>query len=289
MTKLPVIPSNVPTADNTLFSDFEKCPRKYHWRHNLGWTPNSFSPALNFGGLMHGGLAIWYEHEDAERALDYMASADYVDVPGEFRTRGRAMTVMAEYVTHYQVEPWDKIILTETPFTIETPEGFRYGGKIDLVVVWRGGVWVVDHKTTTRGGPTYWNQFPNSPQMVGYVWAANQLTGHDIRGVIINRILVHKNPKPPEIMFVRRPFFYNSDKINEWYEMRVAAYHEMARCFENDHWRPRWDSCITKYGKCQYYDVCTVSDPEDRQEHLEAGYVVDFWDWEQEEDPHEED
>lgn len=280
MTRLPVIPDIVPTADNTTFESWERCPRLYWLRHVRGLSSKGVKTALGFGGMVHAGLAKWYETGSAEQALRTVEEYVFVDPESDHRTKGRAMVTMAEYIGHYGSPDsrWDKVLLTETPFDIVDADGFRYGGVIDLVVLWKGVPWIVDHKTTTRGGDSYWYQFQNSGQMCGYTWAGSELVGQPVRGVIINRILLHKQKKSPEEEFAWRPMLYSAEKVLEWKEMRIDAYHEIALSIETDNFRPRWDNCINKYGTCPFFNVCSAP-ATSREELIASDFDVRPWDW----------
>jgi len=147
---------------------------------------------------------------------------------------------------------------------------------MDLLVEWNDRLWVVDHKTTSRGGPSYWDQFGPDTQTAGYVYAASLLAGRPVHGAIINRLLVHKVKKSPDQQFERRPIAYQQWQIDEWYDQQVRTYHEIEVAHEEG-FRPRWGQCTNKYGRCEMYDVCRTS-PQNRQRWLEQNYIVDHWD-----------
>lgn len=237
---------------------------------------------------MHAGLAKWYETRDPKAALDAIANYhDWRDPEDDdFRTQGRALTTMAEYIAYYgNEENWfgNDVLLTETPFELRDEQGFRYGGRIDLIVKWHGEPWVLDHKTTSRyGGEQYYDQYRNSPQMTGYAWGGSALHGQPVKGVIVNVIVIHKIPKPAEQMFHRRPLLYDPRKVDEWRSMRVEAYNEIAEATARDYYRPRWDNCVNKYGKCQFFDICTLP-AESRERALEQDFIQEEWNWMMEE------
>jgi hypothetical protein len=279
-TTLPVIPTSIRTHDNTMFSDHARCPRLYYWRHIRGIIPDRTAPALQFGGVLHDGLELFYKGVAPAEVLDRMKEKeDFIEPVDDHRTMGRALVTIAEYMTHYGDDPSFKVLFTEMPFEIEDDDGFRYGGIIDLTVQWQNGVWVEDHKSTSRGGPTYWDQFTLNPQPIGYVWAARLLHGRKIMGFLINQLLVHKNKKPVIQQFARRSYIVSDWQLEEWKRMTIYRYHEIARNIEEDYFPPRWDHCFNKYGQCAYFALCRT--PESAREAvIEHEYKENRWHWE---------
>jgi len=300
---LPVVSASLSTHDNTMFSWWNDCHWKYYLKAYLGLRKIKKAPALSWGGLMHDGLADWYKSRDPEKALlvinnhpDWQEKEDEIetddsivfDQKPDFRTKARALTKMAEYMQHWGVEENWEILLTETPFELSEPDGFKYGGKIDLIVRWNGKPWVVDHKTTTRFGTSltqrnnFYRQFENSPQMAGYTWAGTQLHGEPIAGVIINTICIHKIAKPAEIQMDRRAILFSEEKIAEWKAMRIEEYREIEEAISRDVFRPRWDSCVGKYGPCSFQHVCKLP-AASRQRTIDLDFEVNPWNWMEEE------
>lgn len=275
---LPIIPADVPTCDNTRMNDFNKCPRWYWIRHVKGLKPRGVNGALQFGSLLHSGLAVWYKTKDANKALAAIEEAPYIEVPGDYRTLGQALLTLERYLEHYGNDEQFKVILNETPFNLEDGEGFRWGGRLDLGVLWNGGVWIADHKSTSMGGPTWWYQFDYAPQIAGYCWAGSKLHGAPIRGAIINRIVVRKSGT---YEFERRFFLFPDWKIREWRETRINDYHRLARAYEENEFPPNHYACHGKYGRCPAFDVCN-SPPKARPRLLNEIFEEDPWDWSEE-------
>lgn len=282
MTQLPVIPPDVPTGDNTVLGWHDRCARLYEYSALRGLVAPGTSAALQFGSLIHAGLEAWYRTRDPNKALAAIRDfEDFEEIPDEFRTRGRALVTIAEYIDWWGENElwWGKdVLFTETPFTIRDATGFRYGGRIDLIVMYHGKPWVVDHKTTSRGGSSWWNQFEISPQMAGYVWAGAQLHGEPIAGVIINRLLIHKNKKPASEQFQRKAFYFEEYKLEEWKQAKIEQYHLIKQQQDAGHFPMRTRACVEKYGTCQFHQICTTK-PELRERLIESHYVVKPWDW----------
>lgn len=286
--KPTTIPEAVPTLDNTMAEAFERCARLYFLRHVLGLRPIRRSAALGYGGLIHEALDTWYETKDTDKVAEKLLSAEFEEIEDDFRTRARAVQKMKDYMDWYGDEKdWldngmDDIILTETAFDLKDDLGFRWGGKIDLVVIYREEPWVMDHKTTARFGDSYWDQFRNSSQMAGYVWAASILHGRPITGVLINCIVTHKIPKPASAQLHRAPIYYDAMKIEEWKQSKIRTYQNIYRCMMEEYWPPCWRNCTDKYGKCPFFSVCSAP-AETRMNLIAQDYEVEHWDWRKEE------
>ena len=115
--------------------------------------------------------------------------------------------------------------------------------------------------------------------MMGYVWAAGLLHGEPIAGVIINRLLLHKNKKSPAEQFERRAFNLYPEQIEEWRKGRILDYHDIARHQAADFWPMRTRNCSEKFGLCQFHKICTTNSVIDREKQLEAEFIEEPWDW----------
>lgn len=74
-----------------------------------------------------------------------------------------------------------------------------YQGRIDLIVqdLLTGRYWIVDHKTAAQFNSTRW--FDMDTQTRSYGWAAKQVLGIDVEGVMFNR-LRKKVPEKPTVL-----------------------------------------------------------------------------------------
>ncbi len=272
--------------DNTKMKCFQTCRIKYYYRHILGLVPNMDKNALRFGKAIHTGLSIWYETGDADKAL-HEAFKDYEDdLTDEKRTSARGKEILSEYFLQYPTEPFD-IIANEIPVEIlissDPYNNYILTGKIDLVCKWHGGIYGIDHKTTSRLGDYYFTQYEISRQMLGYTWALKQLySAKDsaVQGMLINALAVYKN----KFKFERQPLTYSQTKL-QWYETYIPRLMKKIRGFENkvnikegenprDYILPNWNSC-NNYGRCVYKEVCKSSRPE---YVIEQNFKQEFWD-----------
>jgi hypothetical protein len=158
-----------------------------------------------------------------------------------------------------------------------------YCGKLDLGIRDGHGLWVMDHKTTFQFGDTFDKQMQMDGGQIGYCWALSQVTGEKPRGYIIDAIRVRR-PKREDIFtgaapcdasdFKRMPFFITDDTIQEWRRDTEALIQDIFTHELRDYYpRHRWH-CTNKFGTCDFFDVCSVSQAS-RESALASGLFED--------------
>lgn len=289
--------------DNSNFEVITTCPRAalyqiLHKRKSAG-----HKAALNFGGGIHAGLEVRYKSPEAtvyvlpqtysaqcEALMAYLEKNPIRD--DEFRTPTFAAEVLRQYNQNYTSEPFSVIQdsqgsgLVELAFAVPIGEvsGIPcvWSGKVDIAIQWEGRYWVLDHKTTSILGSTYFNQFYNSNQMIGYCWALEHVLGQQVAGALINVLAIRRPTKTGKsIEFVRQRFEYPRSRIEEWQGNTLSIienfFHECEKPLENESERfpmhTQW--CIAKFGQCQYFDVCTVPSQQ-RMQMLNSGLYEDI-------------
>ena len=293
-----VIP-DIKTHDNTMMSAFNYCERLYAISHFLNRRPRERSAALGWGGLVHVGMNSFYTQymEDdiqerprdviaaTERGIASMEEAGFEDPIDDFRTLGRAQEVLIGYAKKYQEDSdITKISFTETPFDVVFPDGFKWGGIMDMWCTYHGEEYPVEHKTTSRYGATYFDEFKRGPQPLGYVLAGAQLQGTWPAGVLFNIIVNRK----ASWEFVRRPILYPGWLVAECRDMQIENYKAIVEKRERTKheydvwdakiWRPNFYNCVGKYGKCSAFDICH-SMPENREKVLAINFEENEWNW----------
>lgn len=162
-----------------------------------------------------------------------------------------------------------------------------FTGKIDRICEKDGGIYLLDHKTTSMGGPTFFDEFFTSHQFRGYKWATEQLIGTTVAGVIINGIICRPPLKSGDVNFTfdRQSIPIDSDMVEDWQEsfmtiIETFLTHHSAQSSHSipDRAFPMYtNSCITKYGKCEFYQVCQLT-PNHRPAMLWSGlYENNTW------------
>ncbi len=132
-------------------------------------------------------------------------------------------------------------------------------GRIDLVISWDSKLWVLDHKTSSRGGETFFDDFYLSQPQQGYVWALSQLLDRPIAGSVVNAFICRKPTKSGiSVEYDRRRYEYSPEQLSEWEHNTLTLatdfLHHLSRGFFP--METKW--CFGKYGKCKYFDVCRL-------------------------------
>jgi hypothetical protein len=218
--------------DNTMLSDFKRCPRYFYYRHELGWTREGKVPALVFGGAWHAAMeVVWAGLEGASKMnispskinrkeiveaayqmfVNYWAN-EGMPHPGEWtyeleeeyspRTPGRALEMLIAYVEkRAQVVDDMEIISIEKPFAVPLDpddDNLFYIGLIDKIVKYHGKILGIEHKTSSaykKGGPFrggFVDSFSPNAQVDGYLYALHLLFPGKVGGVWVDAALVHK-------------------------------------------------------------------------------------------------
>lgn len=162
------------------------------------------------------------------------------------------------------------------PNCLSLCEPIEYGGIFDGLVEYSGAVYVLEHKSTSMLGSTYFNQFNPNNQVTGYVWAAGQMSGRKVGGAMINALGVYKVGKTK---FERHMTARFPEQIAEW----MNNVHDVClqlKTAERKHIFTRSTNACTLYGMCEYHSVCSLGRQAERNKRLEMDYQIDHWDYE---------
>lgn len=288
-------------VDNFTLEQFQ-CPAKYDLRIRRQLLPLRRKISLSFGTVIHHGFAAWYRTGSELEALKAVANHwPEVGISDDFRNLGYACQVIRAYIREHPTESFTVIQGPEGPvveqaFTVDTglmlDEEFRegdpdqghilYGGIIDLGVDFNGVLYVLDHKTTTvlGDGDWYFAKFKPDNQMTGYIWGLSRISSQRVGGALINAVGLYKSG---DIRFKRQITSRNQFEIDEWLDGVRTRCNEIKRCERNKNWRLE-TSCCTLYGKCEYYDVHVLNDPDDREKWLAQNFVKSEWNYEDRDD-----
>ena len=155
-----------------------------------------------------------------------------------------------------------------------------FTGKIDRICQQNGQTYILDHKTTSMGGPTFFDEFYTSHQFRGYKWAAEQILGRPIKGVIINALVCRAPLKSGSVnlTFDRQTIDISDEQVLEDWQ---ASFMDIIAMFLNSLTEGRFpmftNSCITKYGRCEFFQVCQLA-PRFRDTMLFSG-LYEHNDW----------
>lgn len=300
--ELNVLQPSPPEAfDNSMLSTFQRCPRKAFYEYYLDRASDGKNWSIQFGVAYHRFREVLEKayisacrkddrplHAVEDKLFDLAWSealkveGGFEDPPAESRKsylhKTRLLSSCEDAFENWREEKRGStfdVIYAEQPFELELPNGEYYTGRMDQIVRLNGRkLWVRDFKTTSRMGRTYAKNFDPNNQMTGYVWAAQQLSGQDVEGVIIEVLYNTKNNGPEfhQFLSTRTP-----EQVAEW-EREISYEVDTARQYEEDMMFPKRTTACSDYGGCFYRDACSKSHWRTRERWLESNTIHSHWD-----------
>lgn len=268
--------------DGSATTTYCTCPREAEYAYIKRRKLNVESPALRFGKHIHTALAHHYTLRAFGSSWTEMIHKTLTDAFTEtpcategWRNLGQAVEVYNAYLREYPGETDFTVAfhnnkpLIELPFVLHlgtmsimgTDYNIHYAGRIDLVVEEAEGLFVVDHKTTSVGGDTFWAAFDLSAPMRGYVYAAQLLTGKPIVGYIVNALFSRKPTRTGcPIEFGRTRYFTHEPpgQIDEWLKNLYDIVGTFVINLERGYFPRHTNNCKRIYGLCDYHSVCML-------------------------------
>lgn len=168
------------------------------------------------------------------------------------------------------------------------PVHIEWTGIVDMLAEVNGHLYVVDHKTTSILSQDFFDGFEIAMQPTGY-FSAIQAAFPDlpIRGFMVNVLACRKpvaavtksgrptTSKPFEPH--RRQYDYHPWHVSEFKQDALALVEELFANITNKFFPRKTQWCVGKYGKCPFFDVCSLP-PESRLEMLMSdNYVYNTW------------
>jgi PD-(D/E)XK nuclease superfamily len=256
--------------------------------------------ALNMGTIFHTAMEIRarVSNPEQQQQLQQSAIERFFQLNPveefEWRTSDRALELVEKYAKKYKTDlvhvlkdtdgnPVTEIKFTLPLGTIDIGDSVNIGrdelvyidtlyvqwtGRIDELVELDGQHWVLDFKTSSKFGPAYFNQFALSQQTIGYTWAARKLLPtYDVAGAIIDLSVLRKpTPTGRPFDFDRQRFIYSHEQTEEWQHNTLEGIATFVSHLKSSTFpmTGTTSGCVFKYGKCPYFDVCTLPQ---RQRH----------------------
>lgn len=231
--------------------------------------------------------------------------SDHPSPSDDWRTMNWAMELTREYNKRYNIEEFSLLMdkatglpMVELPFAIKLYDHGNipvyFTGKVDLPVSIDNQIWVLDHKTASQIGNQFWDEYRMSSQPRGYAWAFQELTGQKVHGYIIN--VIRSKDKPQYVIkgknftregktttpdqwwkdtFQRERFAIKHDQneMAEWKNNTIEQVEQFFWHYSRGYFPMKTKWC-SSYGKCPYYDVCSLA-ANDRGVMLASGMYQD--------------
>lgn len=273
--------------DASSLSTFRRCPRLYKYgildKYELDRPRGA---ATSWGTCWHEGIEA-YETEivmglpPIEAVKEGMvAAARKWEEMGAEPSSNRNLDTLLRAIVWYYLQYKDEVLKTvllpngypalEARFERAIPNStYRFSGRLDRIVEIDGGMYPMDHKTTTQTVNSYYfNQYNPDIQMQAYVWGLRALYGNQVRGVLVNacQTAVHFS------RYMRHLITFTETQMEEFeYELNLSV--DAANAMRDNNYYPRNEASCGMYGGCQFRRVCSVS-PEYRADVLEEEFRI---------------
>ncbi len=277
------------TLDNTEFTTWNACFVKGLYWGGLRRVSVSGQTPLIFGSCVHTGLKLLLTGsslKDATAAALAEASRDSLD---SYLDAKRNTTVLVDildsYHSHVKILPSERLLPVQLDGKLVVEQNFNiplgdlhfaagdlwfqepttikvnWTGIIDLLIAVDNKIWIVDHKTTSVMGDKFADDKQRSSQMLGYTHVARLIAerlGMPIAGVVINALAM----RSAGFEFKQFKLPMASWRTTEWHTETLAAVAQLIRqlydFIATQIAVPNRESCVTKYGKCPYFDLCEM-------------------------------
>lgn len=247
------------------------CPQYHGFGYEMGLRPVEDKEALILGSLVHVGLAYHYglrmnprpewmvyptPVDPDPRVALWTCGQDNLDIAQ------KALNLFDEYVAFYNVPTLQPILIEHQFDSILDIDGVpeKYTLRIDLLATdtTTNELVLVDHKSVYKFSKWTGVDYRTDREMLTGL-ALCRAYGYDVKRVIINGMQkgTKENPKP---RFQRFDVPVSEDAYNRlggdiMHGIRMMRLTKQA--YPDPTNRPRTsESCVRKFGRCQYYPVC---------------------------------
>lgn len=243
--------------------DLLRCPRRYYYRYEMRLiAPGSPSDAIEFGSLMHELLALYYRRESPRDLITQIRDEGYKpDLVAD------VIRVMRAYTEKYpkKKDPYYKGVKYKSwieRYIEVVPISKTRGGlttRVDVIYKPKGGIVIVDHKTSNAMTSQLTSAYMFDPQMLGMAAGAmldRKLRRHRVLRIEINAIVRTKVPQ-----FTRAKHALNKYLVEQFLDDFERWRGYLLDCRSRD-W-PRTYECISKYrSTCEYRGACMTGSAE---------------------------
>lgn len=268
--------------DNSMLSDFRRCPRYFYYKHIDGLRPmgTDESPALTVGKAVHAAIEAHYEGLSPRKAFEEAWPLDLI-IDGY--DRAYIDDVLLGYCTAYPADEYE-ILANETSFEfplIRLGRGdYAFCGTIDRIIVIDGYAYIMDTKTTSMNLSLMLQNQSMNAQYRGYAYYAfHNMLPENIKfgGAIVDAIYLDKRSKTPKFKaehLKRQRIAINEYAMNEWHRETVATL-ELIDALE---WPERHtDRCFDYFRACQFLDICSANGAHARNDMMNNYSSNNYW------------
>jgi len=290
--------------DSSKIQDYIECPRKFFYRHVLGWQTNSPNNHLIFGQAVHIAMEHLYINGFSPSTVvdafqlflnEYRTYfPEHTDEWFEPKTPNRFFAFLSEYIQKYADDfRRYKVLYTEVTGRVNLTEDENIIFKIDAIIENKNNnrIKTLEHKTKQGDFNSTWdNQWTLGIQAGTYTHALYSIYPPNlVDGVLING-LGFKKTKSYMFSFTRVPVYKNNKQMQiwlttilSWIDLIKADFEKLSNSKDIDPvmaaFRLNPKSCTNYATTCTYHDFCcNWTNPLQEAFSPPLGYEVKFWD-----------
>lgn len=173
---------------------WSSCKRRWynHYVRRLRKEDENFAA---FGAATHTFLKNHYTKP--ETTIDQhkaQFTADFPETVGsDKRTTPMGHKLIEKYLETYPIanEPFKVVEVEQQRQTVIPGLKKPLNYTIDMKIEYRNGLWLLEHKTTSRGGATYFRQYRLDYQNIAYLKGASVEYGKKVEGILYNVLVAN--------------------------------------------------------------------------------------------------
>jgi hypothetical protein len=296
------------------------CDRKLYLSRYRSLRKKVQHEALHAGKSIHIFVENFWQGMDFKLCLEkFLATATEegspLDVdPNSINKRGvrRLSEIMGAYYRKYDPmrSRWQVYQINGKPaveigfaFILGVVDGWTiiYCGRIDRIMLMDNEPTIVDTKSTTRFGATYWNMLRPNHQITGYTAAIKELINILIKRSAIDAVYIGDERKPDQngnyripaatkaagpdaisdwmlnAQFEHGPTTRSQNDVDEWWIEMLVEGDRMRKLFEHSNhedWPKRTSQC-NAFGECEFRDLCALTGI--NEQLVENLYEIHTW------------
>jgi len=300
--------------DGSKIVEYLTCPRKFFFRHILGWESIYPNKHLIYGGALHKALEFLYSHfpynEDGTVKLEMIEAAysEFISYYREYfgpeadtlnkpKSPEYVLPSLIAYLAEYKADWTDNEVLKvemhgHVPINASGQEVYF---RMDTVLRDTNlAVYALEHKTGSMAGQTWVDQWILAIQTLIYVHALKyNYTQENIFGIKINGIIAAKRKEvlPENINLLRVPIRFTDyqlaeglsnlsrivNKIHEDMHLLMEEEKDIQTYMRSFHRNPT--SCTNYNTTCRFHTICAMArNPLKTCNQIPDGFKVGRWD-----------
>lgn len=301
--------------DASKTQDYMTCPRKYFFRHVLGWSNEISADTgvknihLEFGTAWHLAMEVLldqgYTAEACMNAFDVFMEYYREAFPAEMdefhkpKTPENVLRALPQYCAKYRQDDFE-LLHMETAGSVPIDDDRLVYFKCDAICRGPNGIFSLEHKTGSRFGTSWGAQWRQKMQMGVYshvlycMYPESEVYGIVVNGAFFANAPVMKRDGTPRAgsrdnEFHRVPVRKTLEHMDAWHKEisfwfdSIDRDHQMlAETDDGDAVMcafPKNTESCTKYGICPYMDQCSIwTNPVQHIEIVPVGLTEEFWD-----------